>query len=198
MAAAPFLFGKLPGHGDFVARALGDAERAAWDGWGADLLAELRARTGDGFDAAHVGAPPWRFLMREAGGWTAGAMAPSVDKVGRRFLLALGLRGLGDTSAGGAGLAFAEAAEGLIYDALLQGMEADTLLANAAERFDLMSAATHGAADALGATPRGDGLWWTLGSETFAPSAVAARVPPRDLFARTVPSPAFTPGLEHA
>lgn len=186
MAAAPFLFGKLPAHGDFVARGLSDADREAWDAWSTAALAALRHAVGEHFEDAHAAAPPWRFVRREGARWLAGALAPSIDGAGRRYLLALGLDGLSPEQAGGMGLAAAGEAEDLIYEGLSQALPADVLLGRAAERFDDLQATVGDGATALSATPAAAGAWWTLGSETCPPIAFAAAAAPADLFARTV------------
>ena len=192
MGATPFLFGKLPAHGDFVARGLSDAEREAWDAWSTSALDALRAQAGDGFEDAHGAAPPWRFVTGGGDRWRAGALAPSVDGAGRRYLLAVGADGLSPAEAGAAGLAYADAAEAVIYEALGAGLNADAALQLAADRFADLAAATADAARALAAAPAGPGAWWTLGSPDFAPCALAAGRAPADLFARTaarVPEP---------
>ena len=188
----------MPAHGDFVARGLEARERDGWDGWCADMLASLRAAAGDDFDADHVVAPPWRFLMADKGGWTAGALAPSVDGVGRRFLLVLGAMGLDGPLAGAGGLALAAEAEGLIYDGLIQGLSADALIALAADRFAEFEAITAGAAALVGSPPAIAGAWWTLGSERFSASAELAPTPPSDLLARSCPGGAALSGLKPA
>lgn len=197
MTASPFLFGKLPAHGDFVARGLSDADRDAWDAWSTSALDTLRHATGDGFEETHGAAPPWRFVARgEGGGWRAGALSPSMDGAGRRYLLAIGLDGLDGSQAGAVGLQVAEQAESLIYEGLAQGFSADTLHGLAAERFGALEAATALAAPALAATPAADGAWWTLGSPEVAAIALSCARAPVDLFARTVPL--VTPSLESA
>lgn len=91
--SVPLLFGKLPARGDFIWRGFDPGERDALDAWLSAELAAARADLGEGFDAAFDAAPPWRFAWRDAGAWTAGAMAPSVDAAGRRFPLLLAVAG---------------------------------------------------------------------------------------------------------
>ncbi len=193
----PFLFGKLPAHGDFVARGLSDADRDAWDAWSTSALDALRSGAGDGFEEAHGSAPPWRFVTGGGERWIAGALAPSMDGAGRRYLLAIGLDGLDAAQAGAAGLQVAAEAETLIYEGLGQGFSADSLLELARERFAELTAAVADAARALAAPPTGAGAWWTLGSPDCAATALATGQAPADLFARTVPSPG-SPSLEAA
>ena len=147
-----FLFGKLPAHGDFVARGLEPDAREALDLWLADSLAAAREMLGEAFDDLYEEAPPWRFAAAGVDGWTAGAMALSVDGVGRRYPILLALDGL----ANGQVETAADACENLLYDALGEGWDADRL---------------HAAA--LAVTPdatvawQGDEGWWTLGAERF-------------------------------
>ena len=148
------LFGKLPAHGDFVARGMMPAERDALDLWLAQSLAEARTNAGEAFEDVYDAAPPWRFAWREQGdgGWIAGAMAPSVDAVGRRYPILVALGGLSGEQVEHA----ADLVEGLLYDALGEGWDADRLHA----------AATASAPEAPMAWEGGEG-WWTLGAEGF-------------------------------
>lgn len=80
------LFGKLPAHGDFVAR--GDPALVAWfDRWLTDELGRVSARREGGFDRLLANAPVWRFAVRHGDATIAGAMFPSGDGVGRMFPL---------------------------------------------------------------------------------------------------------------
>ncbi|MET1110098.1 MAG: type VI secretion system-associated protein TagF [Allosphingosinicella sp.] len=121
------LFGKLPAHGDFVSRGLSPSERESLDGWLAAEVAVARASLEDAFEEAFDAAPPWRFAWREEAGdgedWTAGALASSVDSVGRRFPLLLGCRGIAPSQALGA----AEQCEEAIYAALSESWDAERL-----------------------------------------------------------------------
>lgn len=137
------LFGKMPAHGDFVARGLESGERGALDAWLSASLAAARATPA--FDDLYDRAPPWR--CRTVAG--AGAIAPSQDRVGRRFPLLLAVRG-GDEDT-------AAACEALLYDAIAGGWDADALVA----------AAPEGSAD----TPVEPDRWWTLGGDGFPPAS---------------------------
>ena len=91
---APGFFGKVPSHGDFVARRLPAAFVSVWDGWLQAGLADSRGRLGADWLAAYLHSPIWRFAL-DAGvcgpqAW-AGLMMPSVDRVGRYFPLTIGL-----------------------------------------------------------------------------------------------------------
>lgn len=176
------LWGKLPAHGDFVARGLQPAERDALDHWLAGSLAVARQNTADAFEDLYDEAPPWRFAWREDGGWTAGAMAPSTDGVGRRYPILIALGGLvGDQVEHAADLA-----ENTLYDALAENWDADRL---------------HAAAAALMPEPLmtwggGEG-WWTLGAERFNETAlVGAR--PAELMSVVLTPAAAIEGREHA
>ena len=186
MTVQPFLFGKLPAHGDFVARGLATGERDRWDAWGAEALTALRVRAGAGFDQAHGVAPAWRFVTVSAAGWRAGAIAPSIDGVGRRFFLLVGVNALSPATAAGAGLALADVAEALIFDAIATGMNADRVSAEALARFAQPLAGAP-AAELLASSPAADGVWWTMGGPEASPACVRGREPPADLFARTIP-----------
>lgn len=146
------LFGKLPAHGDFVSRGLDPDTRDALDRWLAGSLAAAKAACGPAFEELYEQAPPWRFAWASGDEWTAGAMALSVDGVGRRYPILLALDGLAETQVEAA----ADAAENLIYDALAEGWDADRLHAA-------------GAATVPEETDPWDGGegWWTLGAERF-------------------------------
>jgi len=90
------IFGKLPAHGDFVARGIGAAEREALDAWLSGEMLAARAALGGDFEERYDRAPPWRF----AGPDGAGVLVASVDGVGRRFPLYLALGGAGDDATG--------------------------------------------------------------------------------------------------
>lgn len=118
------MFGKMPAHGDFIARGLAAEERDALDLYLSAELAAARDTLGDAFEERFDSAPPWRFAwVGET--WTAGALASSVDSVGRRFPLVVGRTELEATSVAPA----AEACEQAIYDAFEQSWSADELVA---------------------------------------------------------------------
>lgn len=91
MTRRAMLFGKLPACGDFVARGLSPERQAAWDGWATQELAGAREALAEAFEAAHDMAPPLAF--RIAGEGLAGLVAPSIDRVGRRFVLITAVTG---------------------------------------------------------------------------------------------------------
>ena len=79
----PALFGKLPGHGDFISRGVPGDWRAAIDLWLSDWLAAARAALGDDFIAVYEAAAPWLFESAQA----TAVLMPSIDAVGRHFPL---------------------------------------------------------------------------------------------------------------
>ncbi len=118
-----FLFGKLPAHGDFIARGLALGERDALDMW---LSAEMTTvRDNAAFEDAFDAAPVWRFAFTDGSAWRAGVLAPSVDAVGRRFPLLFGWTDL-TTNAVDVGVALAEAS---LFSAISEGWDADRLAA---------------------------------------------------------------------
>lgn len=156
---AVLLFGKLPRHGDFVARGLDAREREAWDQWAARGLEAARAALGEDFEAAHETMPPWRFVDRADAGWRAGALAASIDSVGRRFVIVLAAQGLSAGQAAADGEALAERFEGLIHRGFMESLSADDLTGIGAELLVGMEA--------------GDGSpmarWWTEGGDDLYP-----------------------------
>ncbi|QUL36783.1 type VI secretion system-associated protein TagF [Erythrobacter sp. JK5] len=77
----PAIIGKIPGHGDFLARGIGHALRGPLDRWMSDWLDLGRTQLGDDFGEAYECAAPWLF---EGAGANA-VLMPSVDAVGRLF-----------------------------------------------------------------------------------------------------------------
>ncbi|WP_182466828.1 type VI secretion system-associated protein TagF [Sphingomonas gilva] len=163
------IFGKLPAHGDFIARGFAPDVRDALDDWLSTSMADAREALGDAFEDAFDSAPPWRFAWEEAGGWVAGAIAPSVDGVGRRYPILAQVAVAGREQARD-GAAHCEAA---IYDAFGEGWNADRLQA------------------AVGKAPAlweddwpGHAGWWTMGSEDREAATLAGERP--DLLIRAM------------
>lgn len=182
--AAVFAFGKLPSHGDFVARGLSAAAQEAWDDWAAAGLAEARAGLGASFEAAHDAAPPWRFVFgpgRFGRGWRAGAFASSIDRAGRRFIVVLGVETVGPLSAED-GETLAEQMENQIYDAFAQGRDIDAMVAAAAGVTDTPAPSANA----------GSGRFWTLGGAEHAAQTLTAIEPPADLLRRALASGSFS------
>ncbi len=187
-AAAPFLFGKLPAHGDFVARGLSQAAQQAWDAWASQALQALRDAAGEAFDDAHEAAPPWRFVAgpsRYGDDWRAGALAPSIDSAGRRFLVVLGVQGWSPVQAAGMGLEIAQAAEHLIYRVIGSSLSADDASTAIQTLLDEVEAAYGPVAEALAARPGAAGVWWP---NDGGPVVTGAEPPAQILKPRPSPS----------
>lgn len=122
------LFGKLPPHGDFVMRGMSSKEEQFWDAGLSEAMALATAHFGASFDALYVRAAPWRCVTAVGDDYFAGALAPSVDKTGRPFPILVG-RMDGERLGGGV---VAESCEALLFDALANGWDADTLFQNIA------------------------------------------------------------------
>jgi type VI secretion system ImpM family protein len=162
----PVLFGKLPSHGDFIQRGLDLTACDAWDRWASEGLQAARTALGERFDDAHDSAPPWRFIDppgRFGREWRAGALAPSIDAAGRRFMIMLAADGLSSDQAGGGGEAIAEEMEALIYQAFESGWDADATITAAREPVASLGVD--------GAPPRP--RWWTLGGPGHDPVTLA-------------------------
>lgn len=156
------MFGKLPAHGDFIARGMMPSERDEIDAWLAESLGEARDRLGADFQDVYDRAPPWRFAEVVDGKGMAGAMAPSVDSVGRRYPIMVMRDGLAPEEIAST----AEACEALIFDALSEGWTADRL-----------AEAAGAIAPVAGEAWAHQNGWWTEGGEDFAPAALPGRRP---------------------
>ena len=168
----PILFGKLPSHGDFISRGLDLTACDAWDRWASEGLEAARARLDERFDDAHDRAPPWRFVDapgKFGADWRAGALAPSIDAAGRRFMIMLAAEGLSSDQAGGGGEAIAEDMEALIYQAFESGWDADATI----------EAAKAPVAALAAAGPPRRPRWWTLGGFDHPPASLGG---PNGLF----------------
>lgn len=109
------LFGKLPAHGDFVARGLSFEERDALDAWLSASLLQARAAYRAAFEERFDAAAPWRC----EGDGVAGALAASQDSAGRRFPLLLMCAGRSGDAA---------RCEELLYAAICECWSADRLV----------------------------------------------------------------------
>lgn len=114
-----WVFGKLPAHGDFVARGMTAEDRAALDTWLSVSLLDAREAYGADFADRFDAAQPWR----AEGDGVAGAIAASQDAVGRRFPLLL----LADAAA-----LDPAACEELLRSAIMEGWDVDRLAMAAA------------------------------------------------------------------
>ncbi len=135
------LFGKLPAHGDFVARGCTSAEQASLDAWLTASLADAQARFGAGFADRFDVALPWQ----GSGPGAVGVIAASQDAAGRRYPLVLIC-------------AAADDLEGLIYAAVTERWDADRLAETAgagpSSSIERWVSADH-TASLVGATPAG-------------------------------------------
>jgi type VI secretion system protein ImpM len=184
-APAAILFGKLPRHGDFISRGLSADRRIAWDGWLSTALEDSRRRLGEGFSAAHDAAPPWRFVAgpgRFGVAWRAGALAASIDAVGRRFFIVLAADNLSPGQASAHGEHLAETMEALIYRAFERDWDADTAVAAGRDQLGAILA------DGDGVIGHGQGArarWWTAWGN--GESGAASDEPPADLIGEAAP-----------
>jgi type VI secretion system protein ImpM len=175
-ALQPFAFGKLPAHGDFIVRGLPADERDMWDAWSSAGLEQAKQRLGESFPAHHDAAQPWRFAFGpgEFGpGWRAGAIAPSIDSAGRRFVFVLGVRSAGSLAPDGAGEEVAAAAEEEIYRAFESGSDVDGVITSAQAAFGQFSA---------GEPAGAQGRFWSL----YPPREINALQPPEDLLVQVL------------
>jgi type VI secretion system protein ImpM len=85
------LFGKMPSKRDFIAYNMERPFLDTWEQWLQAGVASSREIMGEAWQNAFLAAPIWRFWLGQkiAGLTTAGALMPSVDKVGRYFPLSL-------------------------------------------------------------------------------------------------------------
>lgn len=120
-----WLFGKLPSHGDFIARGLSPDLRERIDLWLSDEMAKARADYGEAFEERYDAAPPWRFVDGNEGG----VICASIDSAGRRFPILAGLKVAGEAQVSAA----AAASEAAIFRAFEDGSNADGLAALLAE-----------------------------------------------------------------
>lgn len=86
------LYGKLPAHGDFVARNLPPRFVNAWDEWLQGFVGSSQEQLGDDWLNIYLTSPIWRFVFSSGtlddSAW-AGVVLPSVDRVGRYFPFSL-------------------------------------------------------------------------------------------------------------
>lgn len=185
---APFLFGKMPAHGDFISRGLDDETIEAADAAVAEAVTVAALKWDYRWDDVYVETPVWRFIAAPGvlgRDWTAGVFMASVDAVGRQFPLIAGFSSssLALIARGEVLTAVLDETETLARNALLEAASVDTLLAaldSAARRFAPASLADPGeafAAAALGraqsATWSAEGLFWVAGSQAIEPVALS-------------------------
>ncbi|MEM1431497.1 MAG: type VI secretion system-associated protein TagF [Pseudomonadota bacterium] len=84
------VFGKIPTLGDFLRAGLPSAFVTAWDEWLQRSVSQAKEAYGQGWTAAYMSAPIWRFSLPPgiAGARpVSGVLLPSVDRVGRQYPL---------------------------------------------------------------------------------------------------------------
>ena len=153
------VFGKMPAHGDFVSRGLTPEQSERWDSWIAGEILTQRTALGDAFEDRFDHAPVWRFAVPYGDERLVGAMAPSADSVGRRFVLVAG------RTAETLQPALAEACEDLLYQAFGENWTAPQL---------------HAALDDCDVADTGDAApaeWWTIGNDRFPEASRADAMP---------------------
>ena len=85
-------YGKLPSHGDFLHRGVGDDFVNRWDEWLQDGMSRSRSDLGETWLDVFLTSPVWRFALASGvvgGSVWAGILLPSVDRVGRYFPLTI-------------------------------------------------------------------------------------------------------------
>lgn len=171
----PFLFGKMPAHGDFVSRGLAGQHRTAWDIWCSDGLALAREALGDAFIDLHSQAEACCFWFGPGPfgrGWRMGALASVQDRVRRPFLLVLGVESRARPCVEVAN-AYPERLLSLIAQAIVEGWNAD-------ETVDRMPAVPGCDADHSLPQPVISGRFWT-GRGAVMTCRAATSVPPETL-----------------
>jgi type VI secretion system protein ImpM len=210
VSAGPGFFGKLPGHGDFVTRALPADFVRHWDGWLQAALSASRGQLGEAWLELYLTSPVWCFALSagvcgRAG--VAGVMIPSVDRVGRYFPFTLACAvpeacrplGLWRTAAAwyaaAEELALAALHEEASLAALLEGtldLGAPDVADGGSARLTARMRFADGDAAATGDTLTRHlaelapvpSLWWSKGSQQVAPSVlISAALPQPEGFA---------------
>ncbi len=202
---APFLFGKMPAHGDFISRGLDDETIEAADAAVAEAVTIAALKWDYRWDDVYVETPVWRFIAAPGvlgRDWTAGVFMASVDAVGRQFPLIAGFSSasLALIARGEVLTAVLDETETLARNALLEASSVDTLLAaldGAARRFapaELTDPGEAFAAAALGcaqsAAWSAEGLFWVAGSQAIEPVALSGPLAGETLAALFQPAPA--------
>lgn len=180
--ARAFCLGKLPQHGDFVSRGLPGAAADAWFEILSRGLSAAREQTAELFESAHDAAPPWRFVFASsdlASGWCAGAIAPSIDRTGRRFFFVAAADQLEWQQAILHGAFLARNLEEAVYRAIGESLTVDEAYSIAQEAlccFDPGSEAEAKLTDLCA-----QGVWWTPGGPLHAPRTEAVGAITADL-----------------
>ena len=156
-------YGKFPALGDFLRLGVPRAVADPLDTWLQTALSDGRRILGDGWDAAYMGAPIWRFALSAGLAGPApviGVLMPSVDRVGRQFPLVL----LAQLPQG----ADAAAALSACAPDLLQAEEVALAALDLQASRETLAAgldALGGGCDVPAAAVPGRGSWWVTGTE---------------------------------
>ena len=162
------MFGKLPAHGDFVARGIDFNRRERLDAWLTASFDAAKQRYADDWHLRFDRAPPWLFVVRTATGFEAGAVCPSVDKAGRRFPLyaAIATRDAEDL------VTLAVHAQEGLYAAIGENMAADDLIGYL-DRSTAGEACPVRAPEAM----NGGDCWWAVDAEGAVVASLAGAHP---------------------
>jgi type VI secretion system protein ImpM len=134
-------FGKLPSHGDFVARRVDAVFQETWDAWLERAIAASKQELGGTWLDCYLTSPIWRFFLSDGVAGAAcfsGIMMPSVDRVGRYFPFTVVVQLPNDT----APLTFTNAARGWFESVESLCVEALQATTFDLPRFDAALAAT--------------------------------------------------------
>lgn len=206
-------FGKLPSHGDFLARRLPPEVRLGLDSWLQGALLQSRIDLGEAWLPTWLGSPLWRFAIGPGvcgdHAWT-GVMMPSHDRVGRCFPLLLAAAVAGTPSLHDCMMLHGDwfvRLEDLALSALEAGFSLDAFDAalmaqRGAPKAARIAAGGAAPAAAMGqravqafgpgevpalaheALAQGQSAWWTDGSQQVAPCLARCRgLPPPVAFA---------------
>ncbi len=142
-------FGKMPSMGDFFRLNTPPGFVRVWDDWVQGAMMTGAQAGGAQWDAQYMSAPIWRFTLAPSLAGAAkimGVLMPSVDRVGRRFPLAL-MQPLNGTSPATFDHLTQdgtfEALETIALDALEDGMDRDLLERRLADVAVVASAPHH-------------------------------------------------------
>jgi type VI secretion system ImpM family protein len=188
-----FCLGKLPQYADFVGRGLPAPEADSWLELLSQGLAAAREQIGESFDSAHDSAPSWRFVSGpgEFGpDWRAGAIAPSVDRSGRRFFFVAAVDRLDWRQAIAHGAWLTRNLEEAVYRAVGENLSIEAAIAMAEEALCCFDDDTEAALEML-AKPCIEGVWWTGGGERYSPRVLTGAKLNSDLVAGFIVPAAF-------
>jgi len=86
------IYGKLPAHGDFIARHLNSSFISIWDEWLQHFISTSQEQIGSDWLDIYLTSPIWQYVFSpgviDSNMW-AGIIMPSVDRVGRYFPISI-------------------------------------------------------------------------------------------------------------